>query len=587
MRVPHWCMLGVAILLLVCQVIIHQLCETLIVLADGFHTLFVIVRMAFPPPSPPVCLRKPPPSSVDSPATPAHSSTSSAAVPPTLHAEPCIEALPGTHTSTDGSPIQDQLSTPHPPLEGASLANSHQLFTPEVSPPALNCGLSFTHSRTPAVGAFISALVLTSLCLSYITEIVSYSVEPHPVQRPLLPVLVGAVSLLYKMLLLWLNWGQMEDTQPGVVRQSENKCHLEENHKVLTKEKAKGCTDPRRVLDDINQVHSDVDGCLHNGALILSNPGISSSIPNADSQTSQPQPGVHLHTAPPQVDRNCEDLSHSKDIAEVSIEDTCMEHLDSKNASRSSPVCEPSHHTEERELSSQGPACLLSSVLITQGLCSPLLTLINSLVTLLIDPLCPHSSEVCSFLVYLDPGLSLLAVITLIATAMPQLHSYGLLLLQSTPPHICVSDLGQRIASVPGVQAVHDLHVWQLSGSLTVASVHVHCHAGFPLHRCADLLSGVTKVLQSVGVSCCTVQPEFVSYAGCSAGSTGDASPVVHREDPTLPPLLLACSLACGKACTGNMCCSPPEEESRSMLTPPAGETKEEPQTLVIENTFL
>lgn len=64
-----------------------------------------------------------------------------------------------------------------------------------------------------------------------------------------------------------------------------------------------------------------------------------------------------------------------------------------------------------------------------------------------------------------------------------QVHKYGLLLLQSTPPHICVSDLGRRIASIPGVQAVHNLHVWQLTESFTVASVHVHCHAGFPAHR--------------------------------------------------------------------------------------------------------
>lgn len=538
-------MLGIAFLLLVCQVIVHQLCETLIVLVDGFHTVFIMVRMA----------------SVNSSAPPAHSS--SPVIPPTLHAQPHTKALPGTHTSTEGSLIRDQ---PPAPLEGASLVDSHQLFKPKVSPPAHNCGLSYTHSRTQAVGAFISALVLTSLCLSNITEIISFSLEPHPVQRPLLPVLVGAVSLLYKMLLLRLNWDQM---------QMENKCHHEENHKVSAEKKDEGRTGPRQVLDDAREVQSPVDGFLHNGVLVLSNPGTSHCSPDEDSQTQKAEPEVHLHTSVPQVDGNCEDLSSfadlgpSNEITEVSKDDPCKAQLGSKCICGSSP------------------ACLLSSILITQGLCSPLFALVNSLVTLLIVPLCLHSSGACALLVYLDPGLSLFAVITLIATAMPQVHRYGLLLLQCTPPHICVSDLGQRIASVPGVQDVHDLHVWQLNGSLTVASVHVHCHAGFPLHRCADLLSGVTKVLQSVGVSCCTVQPEFTSYPESSADSAGDTTPVIHREDPTMPPLLLACSLACEKACTGSMCCTPPEEESKSLLTPPAGETKEEPQTLIIENTFF
>ena len=97
-------------------------------------------------------------------------------------------------------------------------------------------------------------------------------------------------------------------------------------------------------------------------------------------------------------------------------------------------------------------------------------------------------------------------------------------------------------------------------------------------------MSAVTKVLRSVGVTRSTVQPEFAPDSESSAGSVGDASPVLHREDPGAD---LACSLACGKVCTGSMCCSPVEEETHALLAPPAGETKEEPQTLVIENTFL
>ncbi|XP_041669970.1 zinc transporter 1 [Cheilinus undulatus] len=563
MRVLNWCMLGVAILLLVCQVVIHQFCECLIVLVDGFHTLFILVHMAFPL-SKPASLRKPL-SSVESPAPPAHPTPSSAAPPSPQTAESTIKALPGLHTSTDGLLTHDQPPVHHPPTEAASKAPS----------PAVNCGLSFTSSRTQAVGAFISALVLTSLCLSCITEIISFSLDPHPVQHPLLPVLVGAVSLLYKVLLLWLNWDQMQEEQAAVNRKMETEPHLEVDHKVSAKGEAEGWADPERVLNDVCQIQSAVDDSLHNGALVLSNPGTSSSVPDTDCQTPQPHSGVQ----DPQDSRNCEDvtcgtgLSHTDDGAEISEEN--MGHHGKKKSSTHINTPAPS-----------SGVCLLPSIFVVQGLCTPLLALINSLVTLLIEPHCLHSSRACGILAYLDPGLSMLAVITLIATATPQVHRYGLLLLQSTPPHICVSDLGRRIAGVPGVQAVHDLHVWQLTGSLTVASVHVHCHAGFPLHRCADVLSGVTKVLQSVGVSCCTVQPEFVSCSGSSAGGESDPSPVIHREDPTLPPLLLACSLACGKACAGNMCCSPLEEESRSMLTP-AGETKEDPQTLIIENTFL
>ncbi|TKS80990.1 Zinc transporter 1 [Collichthys lucidus] len=543
MRVLHWCMLGVTILLLVCEVTISQLCKSLIILVDGFHTIFIMMRMAPPQTS---SLIKPPLSFLDSPASPPHAPSSSAGLFVNLPAESSIKPTLCTQTTSDGSTLPDQASTPQP----------------QISAPVQDCGLSYPSCRVQTVGAFISALLLASLCLSYIMEIISFSLEPQPVQHPLLLVVVSVVSLIHKMLVLWMKLDQQQALQI--------ESHLEVNHKVLAEGETKGHADPGRVLCDVS--HSGVDDSLHNGVFVLCNPG-TSSIPDTDSQN----PEVYLHAAATRDSRDCglasaaADLSHSEDDAEIFKDNAFKGHLGSQKSS---------HHTERPVPSS----CF---VLVIQGLCTSVLALINSLVMLLISPHCLHSTEPCSLVVYLDPALSLLAVITLIATAMPQVHKYGLLLLQCTPPHICVSDLGRRIASIPGVQAVHNLHVWQLTESFTVASVHVHCHAGFPAHRCADLMSGVTKVLKSVGVTCCTVQPEFASCCpASSAGSDGgDASPLVHREDPSLPPPL-ACNLACGKACAGSMCCSP-LEEGRSVLAPPGGETKEEPQTLVIENTFL
>nr|XP_040016402.1 zinc transporter 1 isoform X2 [Gasterosteus aculeatus aculeatus] len=541
MRLLHWCMLGVTVLLLVCEVVISRLCNSLITLVDGFHTLFILLHVALPHPQTSSIKNNPLPS-LDSCASPPHasSSSSSAAPPPGLPAESSIES------------------------------------------PPLDRGVSFSSSRIQPVGAFISALFLISLCLSYFLEIISFSLEPHPVQRPLLPVVAGAVSLLHKSLVLWLNW---DGLQNDASRRPKNDAHLEGNHKVSAAEETRGRAGPGRVLDERGHVQSAVDNWLQNGALVLSNPG-TSGVPDT----------VHQHAAALQGHRDREAVTatadlqvgecenRSEDPTGTSKDNTCMGLLDSQNASNDT-VYSSSHHIERIVPSRRRKAIVRSFVLVVQGLCPALLALVNSLVMLLISPQVLHSSGACGLLLYLDPLLSLLAVMMLIATAAPQVHRYGLLLLEATPPHICASDLGRRITSVPGVQAVHNLHIWQLTESFFVASVHVHCHAGFPVQRCADLMSGVTKVMQSVGVSCCTVQPEFASCPGSSAGSEGDASPVIHREDPSLPPLL-TCSLACGKACAGFMCSSPVEEET-SLMAPPAGETKEEPQTLVIENTFL
>lgn len=93
---------------------------------------------------------------------------------------------------------------------------------------------------------------------------------------------------------------------------------------------------------------------------------------------------------------------------------------ESQNASKTSDVCKSLPHTENPVPTNRWPIRLLSLIFVTQGVFTSLLGLINSLVMLLILPEDIDSSGACCLLVYLDPGLSLLAVITLIATSAPQ-----------------------------------------------------------------------------------------------------------------------------------------------------------------------
>ncbi|XP_029964609.1 zinc/cadmium resistance protein [Salarias fasciatus] len=537
MRLLHWCMLGVTVLLLMCGVVISHLCRCLITMVDAFQTLFILMHIALPLPET-AASGKPPPSSSASSASPPQADLPSSSVAGLLLKSP---------PANQAGAVSDQPLTAPAGHAADLLVDQNQQSPPNIPPAASNCGLSYSRSRIQAVGIFLSALLLTSLCTSYLMEIISAFLNPHEVQQPLLLVVLGAVSLLQKMLVFGLNWDHLQDEQAGGGEEPQDYSGLQVQHKVLAEEES-----VRR------QEHEHKDDSLH--GITFCNPQ-SSSIPDCDAQTPQQDP----------------------------------EGLLPENRAESSDACSGSeafvdwkrvHHKGRHAASRQHPVCRLPSVSILQGLFTSVLALINSLVVLLLAPQLPHSSDACHPLVYLDAALALLAVITLIASTLPQVYRYGLLLLQATPPHICVSDVGRRIASVPGVQAVHDLHLWQLNESAVVASVHVHCYAGFPAHRSSDLMSRVTKVLQSVGVSCCTVQPEFACAAASSAGSSVDASPVIHREDPSPPPHL-TCSLACGKDCSDSMCCSLPEEEIQGVFAPPGGETREEPQTLVIENTFL
>lgn len=96
------------------------------------------------------------------------------------------------------------------------------------------------------------------------------------------------------------------------------------------------------------------------------------------------------------------------------------------------------------------------------------------------------------------------------------------------------------------------------------------------VHRCADLMSGVTKVLQSVGVNCCTIQPEF---ATCSpACQSSGAASVDDLDQP--------CLLACSKTCARFMCCSSLQQDTQTLSPPTPQEVIQEPQTLIMVNNF-
>ncbi len=46
------------------------------------------------------------------------------------------------------------------------------------------------------------------------------------------------------------------------------------------------------------------------------------------------------------------------------------------------------------------------------------------------------------------------------------------MLLEATPRHIALGEVAERIASVPGVHDVHDLHVWTLTSGVIAMSGH-------------------------------------------------------------------------------------------------------------------
>uniref|UniRef100_UPI00358EF89B proton-coupled zinc antiporter SLC30A1-like n=1 Tax=Myxine glutinosa TaxID=7769 RepID=UPI00358EF89B len=159
-----------------------------------------------------------------------------------------------------------------------------------------------------------------------------------------------------------------------------------------------------------------------------------------------------------------------------------------------------------------------------------LAVIINALVYMYFRRRCRHG-DAC-WVLYLDPLLSLAIVAILLSTALPLLRKAALVLLQAVPKHLSVESLQKDLAALPGVSAVHDLHVWELSGPLLVATAHLAVHPG----QGADLSAVVHEacdVLRRKGIRCCTVQPEW-EYAPVAATDVG--GPTSRKVDATKDP---------------------------------------------------
>ncbi|SBT45551.1 cation diffusion facilitator family transporter [Micromonospora auratinigra] len=89
------------------------------------------------------------------------------------------------------------------------------------------------------------------------------------------------------------------------------------------------------------------------------------------------------------------------------------------------------------------------------------------------------------------------------------------ILVQAAPEHLQVTAVHDRLAAVPGVAEVHDLHVWTLTSGMDVASAHLTMHPGAEV---GEVLAAARAALhEDFRIDHATLQIE----PGASAGACG------------------------------------------------------------------
>ena len=191
------------------------------------------------------------------------------------------------------------------------------------------------------------------------------------------------------------------------------------------------------------------------------------------------------------------------------------------------------------------------------------------------------------YAVHVDPAISLLITCIILASAIPLCKAASRILLQAVPAGMDVDDIKDDIEKLPGILSCHHLHVWQLSDTKLVASLHVEVDYDFKGEgstRYMELAQAVQKCLHGYGIHSSTIQPEFCldpgrgynsrrSSEGDGKGLDGAGSraqgpkitsargskPSSTRGEPD------ACLLQCGKECDERgQCCAPGLQDSEA-----------------------
>ncbi|KAF2154631.1 cation efflux protein [Myriangium duriaei CBS 260.36] len=179
---------------------------------------------------------------------------------------------------------------------------------------------------------------------------------------------------------------------------------------------------------------------------------------------------------------------------------------------------------------------------------------------------------------YFDPAISLIITAIILTSAIPLCKAASRILLQAVPNGLSIDDIKDDIEDLPGVVSAHHLHVWQLSDTKLVASLHVQVAYDFKGEgsaRYMQLAHSIRECLHGFGIHSSTIQPEFCldpehdhitpNNGAASGGNETPQGKTVSKKASKTNSLHAddACLLDCGDTCGDDQACCPPGQGAK------------------------
>ncbi|KAK7738929.1 hypothetical protein SLS63_002266 [Diaporthe eres] len=167
---------------------------------------------------------------------------------------------------------------------------------------------------------------------------------------------------------------------------------------------------------------------------------------------------------------------------------------------------------------------------------------------------------------YADPAASMFIAIMIFISSIPLTKNSGAILLESAPRGVEIDDVKHDLEQIPGIESVHELHIWRLDQQKAIASAHVVV-SDQSMSNFIEKARTVNECLHAYGIHSSTLQPETAEDAAqatrdadatavTTTASSGSVSEGVgsalrrRRLDPA------ACQMICSNLCHNLMCCT-------------------------------
>jgi zinc transporter 1 len=389
---------------------------------------------------------------------------------------------------------------------------------------------SFTYGwqRAETLGALVNGVFLVALCFSIMLEAIQRFFDPPEISNPKWILIIGSAGLAMNILGLFLFHDH------GHAHKHESKRDVEyaaeEGHATLA--------------DDTGDV---LPGNTINAA---SSPKAAKTKPTSAPRThlsaSVPVNGPHRIRRKPRTSGTWDEvgshpLSIRNDIiaaskfneaetetealladgADITRETTpLLEHANRRETPRSGTKHDNDHHSSGGHSHSHGDLNIRGLFLHVMG---DALGNVGVIATALFIWLTPYPWRF-----YSDPVVSLFISFIILTSALPLCRAASRILLMATPGSINIDDVKSAVLSLPGVVGCHHIHVWQLSDTTLVSSLHVRVAYDFKREGSGEymrLAREIRRCLHDYGIHSTTVQPEF-----CEDGR--EAGTRREREEP-------------------------------------------------------